>query len=173
MPMLALLPPDLVFAARLLRKSPGFTLVAAVSLALAIGANTTIFSVAKQLLFERLDIPDAANLRLLTSTDANFSYPMYEQLRAQNQVLGDLLAFHATAVNATVGENAERVLAHEVSGNYYAVLGVQPQLGRAIHPIDDTAGGEPVVVISDEFWEREFARSPAVLGRSIRLNDVP
>ncbi len=94
-------------------------------------------------------------------------------MRAQNQVLGDLLAFHATAVNATVGDNAERVLAHEVSGNYYAVLGVQPQLGRAIRPIDDTAGSEPVVVISDEFWEREFARSPAVLGQSIKLNDVP
>ena len=89
--MLGVFPPDLVFAARLLRKSRGFTLVAAVSLALAIGANTTIFSVAKQLLFERLDVPDAANLRLLTSTDASFSYPVYEQLRAQNQVLGDLL----------------------------------------------------------------------------------
>ena len=171
--MSAVLPPDLVFAARLLRKNPGFTLVASVSLALAIGANTTIFSVAKQLLFERLDIPDAASLRLLTSTDANFSYPMYEQLRAQNQVLGDLLAFHTTAVNATVGEDAVRVIAHEVSGNYYAVLGVQPQLGRGIQPIDDTAGSEPAVVISDEFWEREFARSPAVLGQSIRLNDVP
>lgn len=171
--MPAVLPPELVFAARLLRKSPGFTLVAAVSLALAIGANTTIFSIAKQLLFERLDIPAAADLRLLTSMDANFSYPIYEQLRAQNQVLGDLLAFHATAVNATVGENADRVLAHEVSGNYYAVLGVQPQLGRVIRPIDDTAGSEPVVVISDEFWEREFARSPTVLGQSIKLNDVP
>jgi predicted permease len=168
-----MLPSDLTFAARLLQKSPGFTLVAATSLALAIGANTTIFSVGKQLLFERLDVPSAANLRLLTSTDANFSYPIYEQLRGQNQVLGDLLAFHATAVNATVGENAERVLAHEVSGNYYAVLGVQPQLGRAIHPVDDTADSEPVVVISDEFWERQFARSPTVLGQSIKLNDVP
>src|SRR6266498_2921222 len=86
--MPAVLPPELVFAARVLRKSPGFTLAAATSLALAIGANTTIFSVAKQLLFERLDVPNAASLRLLTSTDANFSYPMYEQLRAQNQELG-------------------------------------------------------------------------------------
>ena len=171
--MPAVLPPDLVLAARVLRKSPGFTFVAATSLALAIGANTTIFSVAKQLLFERLDVPSAANLRLLATTDANFSYPIYDQLRAQNQVLDDLLAFHSTAVNATVGDNAERVLAHEVSGNYFAVLGVQPQLGRAIRPVDDTAGSEPVVVISDEFWEREFARSPAVLGQSITLNDVP
>ena len=171
--MPAALPPDLMFAARVLRKSRGFTLVAVTSLALAIGANATIFSVAKQLLFERLDVPDAANLRLLASTDANFSYPIYEQLRAQNQVLGDLLAFHATAVNATVGASAERVLAHEVSGNYYTVLGLQPQLGRAIRPDDDTAGSEAVVVISDEFWAREFARSPAALGQSIKLNDVP
>ncbi len=171
--MPAALPLELRFAARVLRKSRGFTLVAATSLALAVAANTAIFSVARQLLFERLDVPHAANLRLLAWTDANFSYPVYEQLRAQNQVLGDLMAFHATAVNATVGENAERVLAHEVSGNYYAVLGIQPPLGRAIGPADDTAGSEPVVVISDEFWQREFARSPAVLGQSIRLNDVP
>ena len=171
--MSIVLPPELVFAARALRRSRGFTVVAATSLALAIGANTTIFSVARQLLFERLDVPNAADLRLFMSTDASFSYPIYEQLRAQNQVLGDLVAFHSTAVNATIGDNAERVLADEVSGNYYAVLGVQPQIGRAIRPADDTAGGEPVVVISDEFWEREFARSPAALGQSIRLNDVP
>lgn len=164
---------DVVFAARLLRKSPGFMLVATISLALAIGANTSVFSIAKQLLFERLDIPDAASLRLLTTTDANFSYPVYEQLRAQNHVLGDLLAFRATAVNATVGDYAERVLAHEVSGNYYDVLGVQPQLGRGIRPGDDTAGSEAVVVISDAFWTRAFARSPAVLGQSITLNDIP
>ena len=96
-----------------------------------------------------------------------------EQLRTQNKVLVELLAFHATGVNATVGENAERVIAHEVSGNYYDVLGVRPQLGRGIRPGDDTAGSEAVVVISDDFWEREFARSRAVLGQSIKLNDVP
>ena len=171
--MPAVLPPEVVFAARLLRRSPGFTLVATISLALAIGANTIIFSIAKQLLFERLDIPNAASLRLLAATDANFSYPVYEQLRAQNHVLGDLLAFHATGVNATIGNNAERVAVHEVSGNYYDVLGVRPQLGRGIQPRDDTAGSEAVVVISDAFWERQFARSPAVLGQSIKLNDVP
>src|SRR4051812_23771193 len=98
--MLAALPQDLVFAARLLRRSPGFTLVATLSLALAIGANTTVFSIAKQLLFERLDIPNAADLRLLTAADADFAYPVYAQLRESNRVLGDLLAFHSTAVNA-------------------------------------------------------------------------
>jgi predicted permease len=165
---------DLVFAARLLRKSPGFTLVATISLGLAIGANTTIFSIAKQLLFERLAVPNAANLRLLTATETNLvSYPVYQQLRAENQVLGDLLAFHPTGVNATVGDYAERVSVDEVSGNYYEVLGVQPQLGRGIRPHDDSAGSDAVAVISDGFWERAFGRSPAVLGQSIKLNDVP
>ena len=162
---------DLVFAARLLRRSRGFTIIAASSLALAIGANTTIFSVGKQLLFDRLDVPHASSLRLLATT--GFSYPVYKQLRAQNTVLGDLLAFHATAANATVGDNAERVLLHEVSGNYYEVLGVRAQAGREIRPSDDMPGSPAVAVISDAFWNREFARSPAAIGRSIKINDVP
>jgi len=171
---------DVRYGARVLLKSRGFTVVATASLALAIGANTTIFSVAKQLLYERLAVRHAAELRFLTWTGSRdhaasvgFPYPVYEQLRARTQVLGDLLAFHDTAVNATVGDDARRVRIHEVSGNYYAVLGVEPQLGRAIAPADDTAASQPVAVISDEFWEREFARSPTALGRWIRLNDVP
>ena len=183
---------DVRYAARVLAKSRGFSVVAATSLALAIGANTTIFSVAKQLLYERLAVPQAADLRLLTWTarehvavhayhhslpggliaSEEFSYPVYQQLRAQNRVLGDLLIFHVTGMNATVGEDAQRVTAHEVSGNYYAVLGVQPQAGRGIEPSDDTPASQPVAVISDGFWAREFARSPAALGRWIRINDV-
>src|SRR6476620_7649187 len=162
---------DLVFAARMLRRTRGFTIVAVSSLALAIGANTTIFSVGKQLLFDRLDVPHASSLRLLATTD--FSYPVYEQLRAQNTVLGDLLAFHATAANATVGDNAARVLLHEVSGNYYEVLGVKAQIGREIGPSDDMPGSPAVATISDAFWEREFARSPAAIVTSIKINDVP
>ncbi len=162
---------DLVFAARVLRRSRGFTIIAASSLALAIGANTTIFSIGKQLLFDRLDVPHASSLRLLAAT--GFSYPVYEHLRARNTVLGDLLAFNATAANATVGDNAERVLLHEVSGNYYEVLGVRAQIGREIRPADDTPGSPAVAMISDGFWNREFARSPAAIGRSIKINDVP
>src|SRR5262245_31295552 len=163
---------DLRYAARMLRKTRGFTVAASASLALAIDANTTIFSIAKQLLYDRLAVPQASSLRLLTWSSTEFSYPVYEQLRAGNQVLEDLLAFHVTAANATIEDDAQRVLIHEVSGSYYAVLGVQPQLGRTLSPSDDTAASEPVAVISDEFWERAFARSPDVLGRSIRLNDV-
>jgi predicted permease len=73
----------------------------------------------------------------------------------------------------TIGEDAQRVLAEMVSGNYYSVLGIQPQLGRAIEPSDDTANGQPVAVISDAMWEREFGRSPSVIGQFIKLNDKP
>ncbi len=185
---------DVRYAARVLAKSRGFSAVATISLALAIGANTTIFSVAKQILYDRLAVPNAADLRLLTWTgmkgrvavhgdfptqpgglisSADFSYPVYQQLRAQNRVLGDLLLFHTTGMNVTVGEDAHRVSVHEVSGNYYAVLGVQPQIGRGIEPRDDTPASPPVAMISDEFWEEEFGRSPTAVGRWIRLNDIP
>lgn len=162
---------DLVFAARVLRRSRGFTIIATSSLALAIGANTTIFSVGKQLLFDRLDVPDASSLRLLATN--GFSHTVYEHLRARNTVLGDLLAYNSTAANAAVGDNAERVTLHEVSGNYYEVLGVRAQIGREIRPADDTPGSPAVAMISDAFWDREFARSPAAIGQSIEINDVP
>ena len=188
---------DLRYAARRLRKSPGFTIIASTSLALAIGANTTIFSVARQILYERLPVPHAANLRLLTWTGTRhhvavhhvhgdydllpgglvtstvFSYPAYQQLRSQNRVLGDLIAFRETGMNATIQVNAQRVLGEMVSGNYYSMLGVAPQLGRGIEPADDTTASRPVAMISDELWDREFGRSPAVLGQWIKLNDTP
>jgi len=189
---------DLRYAARMLRKSPGFTTIATLSLALAIGANTTIFSAAKQILYDRLAVPHAADLRLLSwtgsknhvavhhihgdydslpggmVTSAAFSYPVYEQLRAESHVLGDLFAFKSTYMNATIGTQALRVSTEMVSGNYYSVLGVQAQLGRVIQPSDDAAPGRgPVVVISDSFWERAFGRSPSVLGETIKVNGAP
>ena len=179
-----------------LSKSPGFTAIAATSLALAIGANTTIFSVAKQVLYERLAVPDAENLRLLTWTaterhaavhhiwgdynlqpggalSSSFSYPAYEKLRALNRVENDLFAFKVTGMNATVREEPQRVQTEMVSGNYYNVLGVHAQLGRTILPSDDTPSSKnAVAVISDGMWARTFGRSPAVLGQWIKLNDA-
>ena len=188
---------DVRYGARMLRKSPGFTLIAATSLALAIGANTTIFSAAKQLLYERLAVPQAENLRLLSWTGTEehvavhsiwgdedflpggmaastvFSYPVYKQLQAQNGVLDNVFGFKVTGMNGTIRGEAQRVQTEMVSGNYYAALGVRTQLGRAIQPSDDLAPGQsPVAVISDGLWERRFDRSPAVLGQTIKLNDT-
>jgi len=189
---------DVTYGARLLRKSPGFTTVAVISLALAIGVNTTIFSLARQLLYERLDVPHAENLRLLAWTGTRrhvavhdtwgdwnklpdgrvasnvFSYPVYQQLKAENSVLDDLLAFKDTGMNATIQGEAQQVVTEMVSGNYYDALQVRPVLGRAILPSDDAAPGQgAVAVISYGLWEREFGRSPAALGQIIKLNDVP
>jgi len=188
---------DVGYGARVLRKSPGFTSVAVISLALAIGANTTIFSAAKQILFDRLAVPHAADLRLLAwtgtedhvavhhihgdvdrlpggrQTSPAFSYPAYQQLRTQNHVLGDLFAFRESGMNMIIGDDAQRALVEMVSGDYYSTLGVQPQLGRTIEPSDDAENAQPVAVISDSLWERKFGRSSAVLGQWIKLNDKP
>jgi len=189
---------DLRYAARRLRRSLGFTVVATVSLALAIGANTTIFSLAKQLLYERLAVPHAADLRLLAwngtkghaavhhiwgdwgpygegrVTSSSFSYPAYLHLRANNHVMQDLFAFKVTGMNATIGGNAQQVQAEMVSGNYYSTLDVRPVLGRAIAPSDDAAPGQgAVAVISQGLWQRAFGSSPAVIGQVIKLNEAP
>ena len=189
---------DVRYGARMLRKSPAFTAIAATSLALAIGANTAIFSVAKQVLYERLAVSHAADLRLLAWTSSqqhravhhiwgdedplpegrftstSFSYPAYQQLRAQNRSLEGMFAFKVTGMNATIRGEAQRVQTEMVSGNYYGELGVQPQLGRPIQLGDDTATGQgSVALISDGLWEREFERSKAVLGEVIKVNDIP
>jgi hypothetical protein len=167
---------DLRYAARILRKSPGFTVIAVASLALAIGANTTIFSVANEMLYERLAVPHPEQLRLLTLIEDenslihigwgseyklpnaqkrfdSFTYPVYQQLRAQNHVLEDIFAFkNLGRADVTVDGNAQSASVQLVSGNFYQQMQVQPVLGRAIPPADDGAPGTgAVVVISDGF----------------------
>jgi predicted permease len=186
---------DLRYCVRILAKSPGFTAIAAVSLALAIGANTTIFSVARQLLYQRLAVPRAEELRLLRwngdgkeavqgmwgdfdsapgsgTTSSVFSYAVYQQLRAHNQVLGDLFAYKEDSMNATIHGDAQRVNAAMVSGNYFAALEVLPQLGRTIQSSDDTAASTNLALISDGVWQREYGRSRSVLGENITLNQI-
>jgi predicted permease len=185
---------DLRYGIRVLGKSPGFTAIAVASLALAIGANTTIFSVAKSFLYDRLDVPHAEQLRMLSwqstghsavhnmwgefgpapgggSNSSSFSYPVYRQLSAHNQEMQDLFAFQGDGMNATIHGTARHVRAEMVSGNYYSGLGVRPQLGRLIQPSDDASPAVgTVVVISEGIWERDFGRSPAVLGQTITIN---
>ncbi len=189
---------DLRYGIRMLWRTPGFTAIAAISLALAIGANTAIFSVAKQILYERLAVPHAENLRLLEwvasennnvvhdiwgnfdtlpggmATSSSFSYPIFQQLRADNRVLNDLFAFKETGTNANIRGEAMRLQTEFVSGNYYQALGIRPILGRPIQPSDENAPNQsPVVVISHGFWEREFGKSPSAVGEVIHVNGVP
>lgn len=187
---------DLRFAVRLLRKSPGFTAIAVGSLALAIGANTALFSLAKSLLYDRLEIPHPDQLRLLRWTGDNnvvahsmwgdfdaargrginssvIPYPLYRELSGRVSGMLGLAAFKEDSMNATVRGTARRAVVAMVSGNYYDALEVRPQLGRAIQLSDDSvAGAGDVVVISDSLWDREFGRSPEALGQNITLNQI-
>ena len=153
LPLIESVAQDVRYSSRILRRSWGFTAIAAISLALAIGANTTIFSVMKHVLLERLDVPHAEQLRLLHwHGDRNvainniwgipdhvsggiggtsFSYPAFEQLRRDNRVLEDLFAFKDVGtMNATIDGNAQIVQVESVSGNFFDQMQVQPQLGR-------------------------------------------
>jgi predicted permease len=188
---------DLRYALRMLLKSPGFTAIAVGSLALGIGANTAIFTTVKHVLLDRLAVPHPEQLRLAWCTESDdvvkgywgffttdaggasvttsFSYPIYQQLHRQNRSLTDLFAFKPFwRMNATVDGRAEAVSAEMVSGNFYSALGVQPVLGRAIGESDDGAPGSgQVIVISDNFWTRRFARSPNVIGKVVNINFTP
>jgi len=189
---------DLRYALRLLRKSPAFTAVAIASLALGIGANTAIFTVAQHMLLDRLSVSHPEQLRMLFWTEpreglvhemwgtwddlpgggqvsSSFSYPVYEQLRRQNKSLADIMAFKPYGrMTVTIHGDAQATDAEMVSGNYYSLLGVQPQLGRGIQESDDAqVGSGPVVVISDRLWAERFARSPGVIGKVIQINATP
>jgi len=193
---------DLRYGVRMLRKSPRFTVIAVASLALGIGANTAIFTLAKAAMFDTLLVSHPDQLRLLAWTQddrsvvgsmwgdfypdgkghslvASFSYPVYEQLRRQNHTLGNLFAFKELGggfdrLTATIDNHVEMVTGELVSGNYFEGFGVGTVLGRPIEPADDIApGGGPVAVISDAFWARRFGRSSAVIGKAVKLNLVP
>jgi predicted permease len=193
---------DLRYAIRMLRRSPGFTAVAVGSLALGIGANTIIFSLAKGVLLNRLAVPHSERLRVIAlisnknsprhgswygqvstsdgqQASASFSYPIYQQMVEQNRAnadspLQDIFGLqHAGNPTITVDGHADVVSAEMVTGNYYQQVEVQPVLGRGIEPADDVPGGGQVAVISDGLWARLFGRSPTVIGKVVQLNLIP
>jgi predicted permease len=188
---------NLRFGVRQLRRTPTLTLVAITSLALGIGANTAIFTVAKKVLFDTLPVKDPKELRMLTWVaghdqkvplvwgDANsnagggiastsFSYPVFEELRKQTDAFQDLFAFKDVKMTAVVDNRPDLVSAELVSGNTFNALSVQPILGRTLESADDTGpGAGPVAVISDAYWAAHFSRSPTILGKTISLNGVP
>ena len=183
-------------ALRLLLKSPIFALTAILSLALGIGANTAIFAVANQVLFEELPVKYPQQLRMLTWTSGHqqpvppvwgdvsatkegglistaFSYPVLQQFR-KTGVFQDLIAFKDTEVTATVEGHPELVAAEMLSGNAFRALGVRTILGRALTQTDDSGlSGNPAVAISEIYWTEKFGRSESVLNASISINGVP
>ncbi|HEX5083782.1 MAG TPA: ABC transporter permease, partial [Blastocatellia bacterium] len=171
---------DLRYGARMLLKSPGFTMVAVFTLALGIGANTAIFGLMDKLIMRSLPVKDPARLVLLQSesvnprlTFSNFSWTDYNDYRAQNRVFTDMTAFSQQPVNLGSGDQMERVRAEVVADNYFGMLGVQPLLGRAFLPEENRApGANPVAVISYGLWRSRFGGDPKVIGQTALLNDT-
>ncbi len=189
---------DLRYSTRLLRKSPGFTAIAVASLALALGANTAIFSVAHQVLFQKLDVPHPEQLHYLFHQDEKNSvfqmswgswitdddgqrisnvmtYPIYDLLRRNAAATDHLFAYKGIGVvNASVAGNALPLQAEMVSGDYFPQMQTVPQLGRGILPSDDNLSSPAhVAVIADGLWHRAFGGSAAVLGKTLRVSGIP
>ncbi len=171
---------DVRLALRSLSKAPMFTTVAVVSLALGIGANTAIFSLIDQLMLRLLPVRNPTELVLLDSRGnhmgnnrgANsFSYPMYQDFAARNQVFSAITGRVATPVSMSFSGQTERASGEMVSGTYFQTLGVGAAMGRTIAPDDDdTVLGHPVVVLSYRYWQGRFAGDPSVLNRTMVLN---
>jgi putative ABC transport system permease protein len=175
---------DVRFATRLLRKSPLFTLTAALSLAVGIGANATIFSVASAILLRPL--PGLAEPGRLVDVgrssgdgSASFdtvSYPNYADIRDRVTSLTGVFAHQLEPTPMSLGGRgeAERIYGTLVSGNYFETLGARPALGRLLRPDDDVRGGEAAVtVISHDLWTRRFARDPAIVGTTVQISGYP
>src|SRR6188474_2414975 len=169
---------DLRLAIRQLRKSPGFTLVAVLTLALGIGANTAIFSIVNAVLLRPLPYPDADRIMILNESsgpgqDYSVALPDYFDWRNDNTVFEHLAATHKESRNLSgiPGRDPERVSCASVTRNFFNIVGLPPEIGRTFGEDEDKVGAPPVVVISDRLWQRAFNRDPAVLGRSITLHD--
>ena len=171
---------DLRFGIRALLKRPGLTIVAIITLALGIGANTAIFSVTDRLLVRTLPVKEPESLFLITSVSVSphfvsnaFSYPDYLDYRKRNDVLSGLVAFSKTELELKTNDRIERVPAEYVSDNYFEVLGVGVNRGRYFQNHDGSTSPEAEAVISEAFRQKQFGTVKDPIGQKITLNDVP
>jgi putative ABC transport system permease protein len=169
---------DLRYCLRMLAKKPGFTLIAVLTLALGIGANSAIFSVVNGVLLRPLPFNEPEQLVRLWETSPRFSAqlpsaPNLQDWREQNTVFTQIGAYSEGSFNLLSKASPERVSGAMVSAEFFEVLGVAPQLGRAIAKGEDEAGRQRVVVLSDQLWRKNFAAAPDVIGTSIELNSEP
>ena len=187
---------DLRYAIRLLLKTPGFTTVAVLSLALGIGANTALFSVVDAMLLKMLPVKDPERLVLFRSMAprefspgnysgnagrdpmtgqrwmTSFPYQSFQRMREQQSALSDILAFGGLSLNVNADGRADVAVGQAVSGNYFAVLGVQPWRGRVLTEDDDKPAASPVAILSHRYWQQRFGANPSVIGQQINLNNV-
>ncbi|HXW90398.1 MAG TPA: ABC transporter permease [Terriglobales bacterium] len=189
---------DAAYGLRLLNRNPGFTVVAVLTLALGIGANTAIFSLIDAVMLKMLPVEKPEQLVLLNwvapgwpymihslsgdsdrdksgrSTSTSFSYPIFEDIRARAQAFSGVLAFaDAERVNVGVGGEAGVAQGQLVSGDFFSMLGVPASIGRTITPADNEQGASPVATISYNYWVKRFGRDPQIVGKTFTVNRVP
>ena len=175
--------PDLRYALRRLRRSPGFTAVAVLTLALGIGANTAIFSLVDQLLLRFLPVKNPRELVMLrwrgsfvgSNTGSNaVSYPLFRDIQDHNDAFDGVFCRYALSVSLGYRGQTERVEGELVSGTYFEVLGIRPAIGRLLTADDDrVGGGHPVAVLSYAFWQHRFAGSRDAIGKQLIVNGFP
>ena len=175
---------DLRFAVRGLFRSPLFSIVAILSLALGIGANTAIFTLIDQILLRKLPVKAPDELVMLYQQGAHngsnmgmrmHSYPIYQEYQKRAEPLAEVLCRRLVPASVSIDNQTERLEAEMVSGNFFSMLGVQPAVGRLFNSRDDDQAyqGHPVVVLSYDYWVRRFARDPAVVGKKLLVNSYP
>ena len=168
---------DMRFSLRVLRKSPGFTTVVVLTLALAIGANALVFAVMNALILNPRNVPQAQSLYSIergSDKTSWQSYPDYLDLRDRNRTFDGLAAFNPAAVGLDAGKDPSKVWGYEVSGNYFDALGIQPYLGRFFHGSDEHGSNSaPYIVLTYAYWHSNFQDDRGVVGRVVQLNKHP
>jgi predicted permease len=168
---------DLRYALRQLRKSPGFAIVAVLTLALAIGANAVVFAIIDALILRPVNVPHATSLWAIergSRQAINHSYPDYLDLRDRNRSFDSLAAYNVTGVGLDTGNDPSSAWIFEVTGNYFDTLAIQPFLGRFFHASDEHGpNSAPYIVLSHAFWHSHFQDDRGVVGRVVQLNKHP
>jgi putative ABC transport system permease protein len=169
---------DLKYAARSLRLNPGYTVIVIATLTLGIGANAAIFSVADAVMLRPYSYPDMERIVALSETtrggqQMSVAWPTFQDWAAQNQSFESLGIYRSTAVNLTGGDQAERLNGVIASSTLFGAMGIQPVAGRVFGTAEDQPGAPRVAVISERLWRSRFNADPALVGRSIVLNNEP
>ena len=168
---------DFSYGARMLIKSPGFALIAILTLALGIGANTAIFSVVNGVLLNPLPYPQPEQLASIFTKMPNFenasiSYPNFEDWRRMNRTFADMAAYRWSGFSLTGAGEPERLHGSMISAGFFKILGVNPLLGRTFSGEEDRIGANPTVMITEGLWKRKYASSPNIIGQPMELNGV-
>ncbi len=169
---------DIRYALRWLTRSPGFAIVAILSIGLGVGVNTAMFSLVDTLLFKPLPVTDPGSLADVFTVGgdgdeyATSSYADYVDLKAQNDVFSDMTAYSPMFAPLALGERSRLVIGQIVTGNHFTFFGVSPHLGRLLVPSDDDPGAARVVVISHRMWQTEFGGAPSAIGQTLTLRGL-